>query len=140
MDAMRIGGIQKHCALNLLRGLQIAAGPNEGELEVAHLTPSWVMKHFTLSERFKAGSETSMSRRDMRRGEQRAVALALEPDHLHVDIRWQGQLPAGRVEERYVINSSGQLEVHSVMQIEGHQAIPIRMVYNRAEGKVHIEG
>lgn len=31
--------------------------------------------------------------RDMRRGEQRAVALALEPDHLHVDIRWQGQLP-----------------------------------------------
>ena len=35
----------------------------------------------------------TITRRDMRRGEQRAVALALEPDHLHVDIRWQGQLP-----------------------------------------------
>ena len=35
--------LQKHCALNLMRGLQIAAGPGEGEVEVAHLTPSWVV-------------------------------------------------------------------------------------------------
>lgn len=35
---------QKHCALNLMRGLQIVAGPGEGEVEVAHLTPSWVVR------------------------------------------------------------------------------------------------
>lgn len=29
---------------------------------------------------------------------------------------------------------------HLCSQIEGQPAIPIRMVYNRAEGKVHIEG
>lgn len=33
---------QKHCALNLMRGLQIAA-PSQGEVEVVHLTPSWVV-------------------------------------------------------------------------------------------------
>lgn len=163
---MRCDVHARHASPAALRSINLSA-----HCETQPAIAAWLSLH-----QHPASPHLPILCRDMRRGEQRAVALALEPDHLHVDISWKGQLPgqpgllsllvcvrllragcaqqlphffairlpagpplmpcypagcshgavlhfnaltAGRVEERYLINACGQLEVHSVMQARG---------------------
>jgi len=84
---------------------------------------------YRIIEKYNQGQETEMQRRDLRAGKQKAVAHSLNPQEMHVELSWSGQLP-GHVDETYKMNNKGQLVVKGVMEVNGEKYV-VEQVYNK---------
>jgi hypothetical protein len=128
LDCMQLSKMQKVAAMNFVNGLRVELGPSQETAKVQFLA---TVPFYKVTEEYKRGEETTMKRRDLRRGEQRATAVDLRHDAMHVDLQWDGYLP-GKVSESFVVNSRGQLVVRGIMQVNG-QVFDIRTVYNKED-------
>lgn len=84
---------------------------------------------YKVSEEFREGQETRMKRRDLRPGQQRAIAECIEQDEMRVNIAWDGDMP-GRVHETFQLNERGQMIVRGTMII-GDRELVVTQVYNK---------
>jgi hypothetical protein len=131
LEAMRLSYLQRQGALHLIDAIELEVFEDGAAASVQHLAKgNAIPQRFLAKEEFRRGAETRMRRRDLRAGEQRAVARALDAERLLVDIEWGGELP-GRVDESYVLAGAGdRLEVTGRMRI-GAREFLVRQVYAR---------
>ncbi|KAK9839249.1 hypothetical protein WJX81_004180 [Elliptochloris bilobata] len=125
LDIMKLGRLQKITAARLIEGLEIRQSPYS--LTVQFLT---VVPFFKVTERFLFSRETTMQRRDLRGGEQRAQ-LRAAPDGLLASISW-GEPYAGGVEETFTCPEAGVLHVTSTVSVGGQSETTLQ-VYRRSE-------
>ena len=113
-------------AVNMINGLAVHIDDKKGHAVVEFLTTAPI-PFFKVTEEYKLGEETTMQRRDMRRGEQRAVLHTMQPHSMKVEVTWEGEV-AGRVEETFFLEEGGTMVVRGVMDIGGKK-YDVRQVY-----------
>ncbi len=132
LEAMRLSYLQRQGALHLIDAIELEVFEDGAAATVQHLAKgNAIPQRFLAKEEYRRGAETHMRRRDLRAGEQRAIARALDPaERMLVEIQWGGELP-GRVEESYVLGGGGdRLEVTGRVRI-GARDFLVRQVYAR---------
>lgn len=89
MDAMQLSKFHKMAALKMVDGLAVDLSPDAASATVRFLTrvPT---PFYSIQESYAKGKETHMGRRDLRAGRQRAVAHALGPRGMAVELKWEG--------------------------------------------------
>lgn len=127
MDAMKLSNMQKKAALALMDRLHLAVD----EDQTATLRFITKIPFFNIVETYKLGRETRMQRRDLRGGQQRAIAHEISENRMHVEIVWDGEC-GGRVKERFLLNeSTGRLEVEGTMEMNHGEKVKVYQVYTR---------
>jgi hypothetical protein len=130
MDAMQLSKFHKMAALKMVNGLAVDISPDAASATVRFLTrvPT---PYYSIKESYAKGRETHMGRRDLRAGRQRAVAHALGPRCMSVELKWDGDLP-GRVMETFEVDDEGRLVVRGKMEVGG-KTYDVRQVYRRED-------
>jgi hypothetical protein len=110
LELMGIKGLQKTTAM-LIDGME--THHTEEDFEVFYLT---IVPYFKVRESYKFDSEVKQGRRDLRRGQQ--TAIARQKDHVvEVDVRW-GPPHAGGAHEKYWLDADGLLHVESTVTVD----------------------
>ncbi|EIE19731.1 hypothetical protein COCSUDRAFT_48843 [Coccomyxa subellipsoidea C-169] len=125
LDMMGLNGLQKTTALRLIEGLEIQT--QGSTVTVQFLT---VVPFFKVTEEFSTMKETTMSRRDLRSGQQIAKA-AFTPEGLKINIKWSAPY-ACTVDDLYQLQSPTTLHVVSKVSIGGRTETTLQ-VYHRRE-------
>lgn len=128
MEGMQLSRFHKMAALKMVDGLDVDLAPDAASATVRFLTrvPT---PFYSVKEAYARGRETHMARRDLRAGRQRAVAHALGPKAMAIELAWEGELP-GRVMETFEMDDQGRLVVRGKMEVGG-QTYDVTQVYCR---------
>ncbi|KAK9918423.1 hypothetical protein WJX75_004036 [Coccomyxa subellipsoidea] len=125
LNMMGLNGLQKTTALKLIEGLEIRE--QGSTVTVQFLT---VVPFFKVTEEFSTIKETTMSRRDLRSGQQTANA-AFTSDGLKININWRAPY-ACTLDDLYQLQSPNTLHVTSRVTIGGRTETTLQ-VYHRRE-------
>ncbi len=102
-------------------------------LHTASLLPisSAVVPFFKVTERVQLGAATSMGRRDLRDGLQRATAAAQPDGSLRVDIAWDEPNAGSICEQWRLVDGGSCLECSSTVAVRAG-SVTTRTVYRRS--------
>jgi hypothetical protein len=109
LELMGIGGLQKTTAM-LIDGME--THHTEAIFEVFYLT---IVPYFKVRESYKFDVEVKQGRRDLRKGEQTAIARQRGPV-VEVDVTWGPSNP-GAAHEKYWLDTEGLLHVESTVTV-----------------------
>ncbi len=125
---LELGKLQRMTAMQLIEGIELKHGGQW--LSVEFLT---VVPFFKVTERYSLGSTVSISRRDLRTGNQQAEAYVDPVDGaLHLKSSW-GEPNAGSVNEKLMLSADGnELEYVSTL-IVPHGREVTRQMYTRVK-------
>jgi hypothetical protein len=128
LTLLELGKLQRMTAMQLIEGIELKHGGNW--LSVEFLT---VVPFFKVTERYNLGSTVSISRRDLRAGNQQAEAYVDPVDGaLHLKSSWN-EPNAGTVNEKLILTANGaELEYVSTLTVP-HGKEVTRQVYTRVK-------
>ncbi|PRW21096.1 hypothetical protein C2E21_8404 [Chlorella sorokiniana] len=121
-----LSGLQKTTAMQLIEGVEIEQ--QGSEVAIRFLT---VVPFFKVTERVELGATSSMGRRDLRGGSQRATAAAQPDGSLRVDIAWEEPNAGSICEQWRLVDGGSSLECSSTVAVRAG-SVTTRTLYRRS--------